>query len=172
MRPRVSPIAEPSRTAHSSALPPYAARSRGLLPERQVPPPHPGLHGASLLPCCLPDSLLDADVQRVRLAAPGRRPDGHGPRRRVAVGQALRGRVHCPCVGLSLSCSVSFWAVELTLARCAPAEKHDQRGMLAMANSGPNTNGSQFYVTFRDKCSHLDGASAARPRRAAPRRAP
>ncbi|RKP40061.1 cyclophilin-like domain-containing protein [Dimargaris cristalligena] len=50
----------------------------------------------------------------------------------------------------------SYWKREFPDEIRGKRLSHDRRGILSMANHGRDTNGSQFFFTFRP-CKHLDG---------------
>lgn len=58
----------------------------------------------------------------------------------------------------STKTSTSIWGEPFD-DEISPALRHNKRGILSMANKGPKTNGSQFFVTFAP-APHLDGKNS------------
>jgi cyclophilin family peptidyl-prolyl cis-trans isomerase len=50
----------------------------------------------------------------------------------------------------------SIWAKKFKDEKDGLKLKHDARGVLSMGNTGKNSNGSQFFITFAP-CKALDG---------------
>ncbi len=51
--------------------------------------------------------------------------------------------------------STSIWGVDFE-DEIKPSLRHNARGTVSMANKGPNTNGSQFFICYA-AAPHLDG---------------
>ena len=73
---------------------------------------------------------------------------------RLLHGQVLQGGRMSAVAGGDTD--VSIFGARFDDERAGLNAPQDRRGLLCMANSGPNSNASQFYITLAP-CEHLSG---------------